>query len=88
VTPTRPTPAAWPPTDLTGPLAVLVSGGLDSAILLAEATRFFPAVHPIYVRVGSWWEPIEHEHLVRFLDAIGSPNVKPLVVLSQPVSDL
>jgi 7-cyano-7-deazaguanine synthase len=84
----RPDPAAWPPTTPVGTLAVLVSGGLDSAILLAEAVRAYPSVYPLYVRVGSYWEPVEHEHLLRFLAAIRSPNLKPLVVLSQPVGDL
>lgn len=38
--------------------AVLFSGGLDSAVLLAdEAQRSF--VHPLYVSVGLAWEPAE-----------------------------
>ena len=78
----------WPPADPSGPLAVLVSGGLDSAVLLAEAARTYPAVHPLYVRAGAVWEQVEREHLIRFLDAIRSPRLKPLVELSQPVHDL
>lgn len=83
-----PTHKYWPPTNATRPLAVLVSGGLDSAILLAEATRTVPAVHPLYVRVGSFWEPTEEDHLRRFLAALASPALRPLVVLEQPVDDL
>ena len=41
---------AWPPAGPAAPLAVLASGGLDSAVLLAEAARAYPAVHPLYVR--------------------------------------
>ena len=40
-------------------LAVLVSGGLDSAILLAEACRERAAVFPLYVRCGLRWEEAE-----------------------------
>lgn len=72
----------------SGPLAVLVSGGLDSAILLAEATRAYPVVHPLYVRVGSVWESVEQEYLLRFLAAIQCPSLRPLTVLSEPVADL
>ena len=54
-------------------LAVLVSGGLDSAVLLAEAVRVYPAVHPLYVRVGSFWEGAEESHLRRFLAAVAGP---------------
>lgn len=67
---------------------MLVSGGLDSAILLGEAVRAYPAVYPLYVRVGSYWEPVEHEYLLRFLDAIRTPALRPLAVLNQPVADL
>jgi 7-cyano-7-deazaguanine synthase len=70
------------------PLAVLVSGGLDSAILLGESLGRYPAVHPIYVRVGSLWEDTEFDHLTRFLNAIRTPNLKACVVLHQPVADV
>jgi 7-cyano-7-deazaguanine synthase len=74
--------------DSTAPLAVLASGGLDSAILLAEALRRIPAVHPLYVRFGLAWEPAELEHLGRFLEAIRAPALRPLTVLDMPVRDL
>ena len=82
-----PTPD-WPPPHPPGPLAVLCSGGLDSAVLLGEAVRAYPAVHPVFVRVGSVWEAAEFAHLGRFLDAIRSPALKPLVELAQPAGDL
>jgi 7-cyano-7-deazaguanine synthase len=78
----------WPPPNPAGPLAVLASGGLDSAVLLAEAARSYPAVHPLYVRVGSTWEEAELAHLRRFISRIGSAVVKSLVVLLLPVDDL
>jgi 7-cyano-7-deazaguanine synthase len=79
--------AVWPPADPADPLAVLVSGGLDSAILLAEAARAYPSVFPLYVRTGLHWEPVERAHLDRFLAAIHTPAVRPLHVLNLPVAD-
>jgi 7-cyano-7-deazaguanine synthase len=69
-------------------LAVLVSGGLDSAILLGEAMRSCSAVHPLYVRNGLSWEPVELSHLRRFLEAVRAPALRPLTVLDMPVADL
>jgi 7-cyano-7-deazaguanine synthase len=68
--------------------AVLVSGGLDSAILLVEALGRAPAVHPLYVRGGLAWEGVELAHLRRFLDAVRRPGLQPPVVLDLPVADL
>jgi 7-cyano-7-deazaguanine synthase len=71
-----------------GPLGVLVSGGLDSAVLLGTAARRHPAVYPVYVRSGLAWEAVEREHLERFLAALAAPTLKPLVTLEMPVADL
>src|SRR5947208_609273 len=68
-------------------LAVLISGGLDSAILLGDALRR-QAVVPIYVRFGLSWEAVELQYLRRFLDALAGPALKPLVTLEQPVADV
>lgn len=68
-------------------LAVLCSGGLDSAVLLAESARSRP-VTPIYVRSGLTWESVELPHLLRFLGALSSPSLRPLVTLDVPVADL
>src|SRR5579872_6676877 len=69
-------------------LAVLVSGGLDSAILVGEALGAGSAVHPLYVRNGLSWEPVEFQHLRRFLEAVHTPALRPLTVLEMPVADL
>src|SRR5947209_9300152 len=76
-----------PAADRRAALAVLVSGGLDSAILLAEALRERPAVFPLYVRFGLAWEDAECDHLRRFLDAVRTPVLRPLVLLDMPVRD-
>jgi 7-cyano-7-deazaguanine synthase len=77
-------PAADSPTGL----AVLVSGGPDSAVLVGEAVQSHGAVYPIYVRCGLIWETVEIDHLRRFLDAISSSALRPLTVLEMPVGDL
>lgn len=87
ITPGSPTDP-WPPVAATTPLAVLISGGLDSAILLGEALRSYPAVYPVYVRVGSIWEPVEQRYLQMFLSQLASPRLRPLKILHQPVEDL
>lgn len=79
---------AWPPVNPLTPLAVLVSGGLDSAILLAEAVRAYPAVFPLYVRTGLVWEAVERQYLDRFLAAIHTPALRPLHVFDEPVADV
>src|SRR5947207_3064007 len=70
------------------PLAVLISGGLDSAILLGDALRRHAPVYPIYVRCGLVWETVELDWLKSFLSAVRCPALEPLTVLEQPVADL
>jgi 7-cyano-7-deazaguanine synthase len=77
---------ARPPTATA--LAVLISGGLDSAILLGESLRGHQAVHPLYIRQGLYWETVELRHLRRFLRAVCGPSLRPLQVLRLPVADL
>jgi 7-cyano-7-deazaguanine synthase len=69
-----------------GPVAVLCSGGLDSAVLVAELLRRGHDVHPIYVRFGLAWEPAEQAHLRRFLATLTEPAPQPLVVLDVPIA--
>jgi 7-cyano-7-deazaguanine synthase len=68
--------------------AVLLSGGLDSAVLLCEeATR--ATVVPIYVTVGLAWEAAERRLVDRFLEAVQARfNVRPLVPLSIDMRDV
>src|SRR5262245_25162390 len=66
-------------------IAVLASGGADSAILVAELLRHHAVVHPIYVRFGLAWEATEEAYLRRFLDTLADPLPRPLVVLEAPI---
>jgi 7-cyano-7-deazaguanine synthase len=68
-------------------VAVLASGGLDSAVLTAEYLREGRVVQPIYVRFGLAWEDTEETHLRRFLDTLQSAAVRALVTLALPVAD-
>jgi 7-cyano-7-deazaguanine synthase len=66
--------------------AVLLSGGLDSAVLLVdEATR--GEVQPIYVSVGLAWEAGERAMVARFLTRLDG-RVRPLVSLSVDMRDV
>ncbi|MEK7476618.1 MAG: 7-cyano-7-deazaguanine synthase [Candidatus Coatesbacteria bacterium] len=65
----------------------LVSGGCDSAIMVAWLARRFRSVHPVYVRFGLAWEGAELAGLRRFLRAARIPGASRLTVLSLPVRD-
>lgn len=68
--------------------AVLLSGGLDSAVLLAEEAAAGD-VQPVYVSVGLAWEPAERDIVARLL---ASPSLRtcarPLVTLSVDMRDV
>src|SRR5437773_2004340 len=65
--------------------AVLLSGGLDSAVLLAdEASR--GDVQPVYVSVGLSWEDAERDMGARLLARL--PATRPLVSLRVDMSDV
>lgn len=66
---------------------ILLSGGLDSAVLLAEeAAR--GDVQPIYVSVGLAWEAAERAAVDAFLGAAILPSARPLACLSVDMSDV
>src|SRR5262245_39836280 len=65
-----------------------MSGGLDSAVPLAEEAAAGD-VQPIYVSVGLAWEEIERAFVRRFLSAIGPAiTTRPLVALSVDMRDV
>jgi len=70
------------------PVCVLVSGGLDSAVLVWRELQDGGEVQPVYVRAGMAWEEVEHACLARFLAAIDSPRLRPLASLSLPLQDV
>lgn len=70
------------------PVAVLFSGGLDSAVLLDLAARD-GAVQPIYVRVGLAWEEAELAVAARLFEAHAyGGRIRPLVTLRVDMRDV
>jgi 7-cyano-7-deazaguanine synthase len=71
---------AW----LNQPVAVLASGGIDSAVLLAQLAQRCPSVTPLYVHCGLTWEAAEEAALRRFLAALTGDaryrSIRPLEV--------
>jgi 7-cyano-7-deazaguanine synthase len=70
--------------------AVLLSGGLDSAVLLAdEASRSTEPVTPIYIGAVLAWETAERATIARLLDGVSMRSkVRPLVSLSVDMRDV
>ncbi len=62
-------------------IAVLASGGLQSAILTAHLLDEFETVYPVYVRIGSSLERAEEQQLRRFLAAIRGPKLGRLAII-------
>jgi 7-cyano-7-deazaguanine synthase len=67
--------------------AVLLSAGLDSAVLAAAEART-ARVYPIYVSAGLAWEAQELEALDRLLATPPFRDLAPVARLSFPVTDL
>lgn len=69
-------------------VCVLVSGGIDSTVLLHEMARKFSKVFPVYVQCGFLWEKEELHWLKKFLKVSRIKPFQPLTVLSLPLSDV
>jgi 7-cyano-7-deazaguanine synthase len=78
---------------------VLFSGGLDSAVLLADAARRASApgsrgargqnvVQPLYVSVGLAWEAEERAMVAKLLGTRPLANVEPMVTLHADMRDV
>lgn len=67
--------------------AVLLSAGLDSAVLAAAEARRGP-VHPVYVSAGLAWEASELAALTHLLTAPPFATLEPVVRLTFTVRDL
>lgn len=66
-------------------IGVLISGGVDSAILLDRLLRQGYEAQPIYVRCGFRWEAAELRHLRRLLQTLRRKALKRLMVLDVPL---
>ncbi|MHB8902010.1 MAG: 7-cyano-7-deazaguanine synthase [Thermoguttaceae bacterium] len=72
----------------TAMIGLLLSGGLDSCILLGDLVRRGHRVLPIYVDSSLVWQGAELGCLRRFLRALGCEAVEPLVCLEMPLGDV
>jgi 7-cyano-7-deazaguanine synthase len=68
--------------------AVLVSGGIDSAVLCVALQREFSRIFPVYIRSGLRWESAELTCLRGFLNEVKSDGLEGLVMLDEPVADV
>lgn len=71
-----------------GKVLALVSGGIDSAVLLSDLSGRFTSVIPFYLRNGFAWEKAELHWLRRYLKKIASETVAPLKVVDLPLRDV
>lgn len=69
-------------------VGVLLSGGLDSSILLGKLLDEGHRVQPFYIRTDLFWQEEELASVRAFLSAIHKPTLNELVLLDVPVGDL
>jgi 7-cyano-7-deazaguanine synthase len=69
-------------------VVALVSGGVDSFVLVQRLLTRGATVWPLYVRCGLRWEAAELASLRRWLAPLRRPRLKPLCVVELPVHSL
>jgi 7-cyano-7-deazaguanine synthase len=67
---------------------VLVSGGIESSVLLAGALERYDSVTPVYIHNHLRWEAVEIFWLKRFLRYLKSPSLQPLQILDLTMRDV
>lgn len=79
-------PSLLPPSTI----GLLLSGGIDSAVLLDELLRQGSRVVPFYVRTGCIWDSCEMDAVRQILRAAAAVHkrVDELVLLEMPLEDL
>lgn len=70
------------------PVGVLVSGGLDSAILLGWLLDQGCVVQPFYVQSHLYWQPAERTALAKYLASFDNARLRPIVEIEQSLADL
>lgn len=72
----------------TAPTGLLLSGGLDSCILLGHLLDEGHRVQPFYIRSQLVWQGEELLAVERFRRALSCPRLEELVILELPLGDL
>ena len=62
-------------------IAVLTSGGMDSAILIASLLKRKQRIQPIYIQSGHVWERAELAWLKRYLKTVQNRRLNQLAIL-------
>ena len=70
------------------PVGILLSGGLDSSILLATLLQAGRRIRPFYIRTDVVWAAAELGAIRRFLTAVEAPGLEDLIVFDLPLGDL
>lgn len=70
------------------PVAVMVSGGPDSAILVAELAVTSPRAVPIFIRFGLFWDAMEEAAVRQFVAALASSQIAAPIVLDLPLQGI
>ncbi|HYW78076.1 MAG TPA: 7-cyano-7-deazaguanine synthase [Thermoguttaceae bacterium] len=70
------------------PIGLLLSGGLDSCILLGRLLQQRRCVRPFYIDCGLAWQVEEADAARQFLEAMATERLEPLVTLQMPLGDL
>jgi 7-cyano-7-deazaguanine synthase len=69
-------------------IGLLLSGGVDSAVLLDQLLGRGWRVVPFYVRTDCLWQCCELRSVERFLAAMVTPELQDLTVVDMPLADL
>ncbi|MGE3406913.1 MAG: 7-cyano-7-deazaguanine synthase [Pirellulales bacterium] len=69
-------------------IGLLLSGGLDSSILLGQLLDQGRVVQPFYVRCGMVWQDEELRSTRSFISALACPALTELVEFDMPIADL
>ena len=73
---------------LNGNACVLVSGGVESSVLLCDALGRYEKVTPLYIRNHLRWEETEIFCLKNFLRGLKQDNLEPLKIFELTLHDL
>jgi len=69
-------------------VVVLVSGGVESVVLVHSCLRRLYWVQPVYIWCGLQWEGVERTWLARWLQHLHHPRLMPLHTIHLPVRAL